>query len=95
MSTSLYFFLSPSLSLSLVFFSLLLSSMAAEMDGNGGGGGWHAAIGQGPSGGGGGGDDNDLDLVSECSKCVCRQWPMRYVRSAATTPRHVSLFLFL
>jgi len=93
MSTSLYFFLSLSLSLffSLVFFSLLLSSMAAEMDGNGGGGGWH----QGQSGGVGGGDDNDLDLVSECSRCVCRQWPMRScaVRRHHTAPRVNFLFL--
>ena len=60
--TSLYFF-SLSLSHSLVFFSLISSSMAAEIDGDGGGGGLHAAICQG-QGGGGGDDDNDLDLVS-------------------------------
>ena len=91
--TSLYFFLS--LSLSLVFFSLLSSSMAAEMDGNGGGGGLHAAIGQGQSGGGGGGDDNDLDLVSECSRCVCRQWPMQIIMCGSPPLRRATCHFFI
>jgi hypothetical protein len=55
MSRQVFIFFSLSLSLSLVFFSLLSFSMAAETNGDGG-------ICHGQSGGGCG--DNDLDLVS-------------------------------